>query len=182
LQLVYGMLTRQIEVAEESGKEGIRSIARRVTSLANIYDHLLGHGLVETIDFAAYLKSLCISLHNFQEKGQFEITLVCEAEEMFLDLDLVSSLGIIVTEITSNSYLHAFPNSDGMIKITLVRKDDDGILTVSDNGTGFLAQKESKRHGVGLIKRLMEQTKGTAVLKSDQGTSWTLVFPMKAPT
>ena len=31
-----------------------------------------------------------------------------------------------------------------------------------------------------LIKRLMEQAKGTAELKSDKGTTWTLVFPMTA--
>lgn len=181
LQLVYGMLVRQIEVAEDGGKEGIRSIARRVMSLANIYDHLLGHGLVETIDFGAYLKSLCANLHDFQEKGEFEITLVCETETMPLELDLVSSLGIIVTEITSNAYLHAFPKSAGTIKIVLIHKDGGGVLTISDNGTGFVVNKESKRHGVGLIKRLMEQTKGTAELKSDKGTIWTLMFPINVP-
>lgn len=179
LQLVYGMLMRQIEIAEGNDKEGIKSIARRVMSLANIYDHLLGHGLVSTIDFGAYLESLCANLHAFQEKGEFEITLVCETEEMLLDLDLVSSLGIIVTEIASNAYLHAFPKSAGTIKIVLVHKDGNGILTISDNGTGFTAQKESKRHGIGLIKRLMEHAKGTAELKSDKGTIWTLMFPVE---
>lgn len=178
LQLVYGMLLRQIELADNTGKEAIRSIARRVMSLANIYDHLLGHGLVQTIDFGAYLESLCVSLHDFQEKGEFEITLVCTAEPMALELDLVTALGIIVTEVTSNSYLHAFPNQSGTIKIVLVQKDGTGILTISDDGVGFVAQEESKRHGVGLIKRLMEQAKGTVELKSDNGTVWTFCFPV----
>ena len=170
------MLSRQIEVADESGKEGIRSIARRVMSLANIYDHLLGHGLVQTIDFGAYLESLCVSLGNFQEKGEFEITLVCEAEPM--ELDLVTALGIIVTEATSNAYLHAFPSAPGSIRVILVHKSGTGILTISDDGIGFTQKEESKRHGTGLIKRLMEQAKGTAELKSDRGTTWTLVFPI----
>lgn len=178
LQLVYGMLLRQIEVADKAGKEGIRSIARRVMSLASIYDHLLGHGLVQTIDFGAYLDSLCKSLEEFQEKGEFDITLVCTAEPMALELDLVTSLGIIVTEITANSYLHAFPKGPGTIKVVLTQKEGDGILTISDDGVGFTANTESKRHGVGLIKRLMEQAKGTAEIKSDRGTVWTLVFPV----
>lgn len=52
LQLVYGMLLRQVELSEPAVKEGIRAIARRVMTLSKIYDHLLGHGLVQTIDSA----------------------------------------------------------------------------------------------------------------------------------
>ncbi len=182
LQLVYGMLIRQIELATQEGKEGIRSIARRVMSLANIYDHLLGHGLVQTIDFGAYLESLCHSLESFQEKRAFEIELVCVVEPMTLELDLVTALGIIVTEATSNAYLHAFPGGPGTISVMLTQENGQGTLTISDNGIGFKAHTESKRHGVGLIKRLMEQEKGTAVLKSDAGTTWTLVFPVSLET
>lgn len=178
LQLVYSMLLRQIEKADHVDKEGIRSIARRVMSLANIYDHLLGHGLVQTIDFGAYLESLCASLHDFQEKGQIKVALDCAAEPMALELDLVTALGIIVTEITSNSYRHAFPEKSGTITVTLTHKKGNGLLVISDNGTGFTPQTESKRHGVGLIKRLMEQLDGTAKLNSDKGTVWTLIFPM----
>lgn len=178
LQLVYGMLIRQINLAEERDKEGIRAIARRVMSLAAIYDYLLDHGLVQTIDFGAYLKSLCHNLHEFQAKGDFEITLVCEAETLPLDLDLVTSLGIVVTEITSNAYLHAFPGRDGTIRVVLAQDDNGGVLTISDDGVGFTPQKESKRHGLGLIRRLMDQVKGSVELKSDHGTIWTLVFPV----
>jgi two-component sensor histidine kinase len=97
---------------------------------------------------------------------------------MALDLDLVTALGITVTEITSNAYLHAFPKGPGTIRVELVQKDNSGVLTISDNGVGFAQHAESKRHGVGLIKRLMEQAKGTAEVKSDAGTAWTLIFPV----
>ena len=178
LQLVYGMLVSQIQIADDSSKEGIRSITRRVISLANIYDHLLGQGLTATIDFGAYLESLCKSLDDFQEKGAFKIELLCNAEPISLELDTVTALGIIVTEITSNAYLHAFPDRPGIIKVDLVKKGNSGVLTISDDGVGFVEKKESKRHGLGLIKRLIEQAKGTAEVQSDAGTTWTLEFPL----
>ncbi len=178
LQLVYGMLTRQIELNEVDGRKGLQAIARRVMSLANIYDHLLGHGLVRSIDFGAYLESLCASLHNFQEQGEFDIALICAADPMALDLDVVTSLGIIVTEVTTNAYLHAFPAGPGTIRVTLKRHEDKGILTIADDGVGFVEKKTSRRHGVSLIKKLMEQAKGTATLKSAVGTTWTLTFPI----
>ncbi|MEJ0067634.1 MAG: histidine kinase dimerization/phosphoacceptor domain -containing protein [Pseudomonadota bacterium] len=43
LQLVYAMLTKQLQAAPDAaGKEGISAIARRVMTLAKVYDHLLG--------------------------------------------------------------------------------------------------------------------------------------------
>ena len=178
LQLVHGMLIRQIELAEPGGKESIRSIARRVMSLSNVYDHLLGQGLVQSIDFGAYLRSLCENIENFQEKGPFAIRMICEAEPMTLDLDTVTALGIIITEVTSNSYLHAFPAGPGTIKVSLSQNEASGILKISDDGVGFVPSSESKRHGVGLIKRLMVQASGTASLTADNGTLWTLTFPL----
>ncbi len=96
---------------------------------------------------------------------------------MELELDMVTALGIVVTEVTTNAYLHAFPQREGEIKVTLSHAEGKGVLTIADNGVGFVPKETSKRHGVGLIKRLMEQANGTAALKSDQGTVWTLLFP-----
>jgi two-component sensor histidine kinase len=51
LRLVYGMLSKQLQATtDEAGKEGIGAIARRVMTLAQVYDHLLGTGLRRTID------------------------------------------------------------------------------------------------------------------------------------
>ncbi len=181
LQLIYGMLIREVEVTDASSKEGIRSIAKRVMSLSTIYDHLLTHhGLVDTIDFAAYLKSLCGSLAAFQEKGAHDITLNCDANPMSLDLDTVTALGIVVAETTSNAYLHAFPNRDGIITVSLTSSDGKGILTIADNGIGFIERPGSKRHDVGLIRRLLQQVKGDAQVATHEGTVWTLTFPLKA--
>jgi two-component sensor histidine kinase len=54
------------------------------------------------------------------------------------------------------------------------------FLTVGDDGVGFVEPKASKRHGLGLVGRLMEQIGGTVRLVSDRGTKWTLAFPTAA--
>ncbi|MEJ0069358.1 MAG: hypothetical protein WDO24_12250 [Pseudomonadota bacterium] len=48
----------------------------------------------------------------------------------------------------------------------------------ADDGPGFSENGNSKRHGLGLVKRLMEQVGGSATLRSDHGTEWTLKFPV----
>jgi two-component sensor histidine kinase len=56
---------------------------------------------------------------------------------------------------------------------------DIATLTISDDGTGFLAKAESKRHGLGLVRRLVEQVRGSAIVNSDHGTVWTIKIPLE---
>jgi len=182
LQLILGMLNRQIERTDDAGTEGMRAIARRVMSLAKIYDHLLGNGLSRTIDFDRYLRSLCESLGDFQEVRKFGVALTCDgdAEPLLLDLDSVTALGIVVAEIISNAYVHAFPERAGAIHVDLKRTPDGAVLMIGDNGIGFVEPPTSKRHGLGLVRRLMQQIGGVVRVVSDRGTKWTLAFPTTA--
>jgi two-component sensor histidine kinase len=179
LQLVLGMLNQQIDQSEASDKEGIRAICRRVMSLGKLYDHLLGNGLSRTIDFDRYLRSLCESLRDFQGPRELEVVLSCEgqAEPLPLDLDLVTALGIVIAETVSNAYIHAFPGRKGTITATLARGAIGAVLTIADDGVGFHEAPSSKRHGLGLVRRLMEQIGGAVSVDSSRGTTWTIAFP-----
>ena len=182
LQLVFGMLARQIDLSDETSREGLRAIARRVMSLAKIYDHLLGNGLSRTIDFDRYLRSLCDSLRDFQDVRAFSVNLTCDGDEkaLPLDLDSVTALGIVVAETISNAYLYAFPGRAGAIHVNLTRAGGTANLTIGDDGTGFVEPATSKRHGLGLVRRLIEQIGGTVQLSAKHGTTWIFSFPVAA--
>jgi two-component sensor histidine kinase/DNA-binding NarL/FixJ family response regulator len=180
LQLVYGMLHKQLESSTDGpDKDGINSIARRVLTLAKVYDHLLGTGLSRTIDFGGYLWSLCSTFEALESQRK-RIKLTCQCEALVLDLDSVTTLGLVVAELVSNSYLHGFPDRAGVISVSLIpdKSCDQATLIVADDGVGFRATGKSKRHGMALVKRLMQQIHGTAELRSDHGTVWTLRFPV----
>ncbi len=182
LQLVYGMLSKQLD--DTPGKveqRGIKAIARRVSTLAQVYDHLLGTEMTRTTDFGGYIKSLCHNLAEIQALPEGTVTLTCESEKLFLDLDVVTALGIVVAEVVTNSYDHAFSGrTQGSIVVSVRRAAGDGdrvTITISDDGNGFKAKTESKRHGLGLVKRLVEQVRGTVIVNSEQGTVWTIGIP-----
>jgi two-component sensor histidine kinase len=181
LQLVYGMLSKQLgDTADEVGRRGIRGIARRVSTLAQVYDHLLGNEMTRTTDFGSYVNSLCRSLKEIRSGA---VTLACDCDALVLDLDLVTALGIIVAELVTNSYDHAFSGGQGTIAVS-VRRDaanpDMANMIVSDNGTGLKINGEDKRHGLGLVRRLVEQIDGIATVATDRGTAWTVSFPTRA--
>jgi two-component sensor histidine kinase len=181
LQLVYGMLSKQIDdTVGQVGQQGTKAIARRVSTLAQVYNHLLGSEMTRTTDFGSYVKSLCANLADIQGGSSATVALTCNSDTVILDLDVVTALGLIVVELVTNSYDHAFPDGHGSAEVS-VRRGADGTdvatMTISDNGTGFIADIHSKRHGLGLVLRLMEQVRGTATVISDHGTVWTLTFP-----
>lgn len=180
LQLVYGMLSQQLgDTDDEAGQRGIKAIARRVTTLAQVYDHLLGSEMTRTTDFGGYVKSLCVSLAEIHGPPP-GVTLTCESDAVVLDLDAVTALGIVVAELVTNSYDHAFPSGTGSITVSVRHTPGESslaTLSVFDNGTGFVAETNSKRHGIGLVRRLIEQIQGTVTVDAEHGTSWTIAIP-----
>ena len=181
LQLVYGMLDKQRQITTDlAGKAGIGAIARRVITLTKVYDHLLGTGLSRTIEFDRYLSSLCTDFVAIESADHPHVTLTCHLESVILDLDTVTALGLIVAELMANTYHHAFPDGAGTIAVSLVRGDPDGgaTLVFSDDGVGFIDAGGSKRHGLSLVRRLMQQIDGSVMLRADRGTEWTLTFPV----
>jgi two-component sensor histidine kinase len=182
LQLVYGMLTNQLEdtgVNSTHDKDAMLAIARRVMTLATVYDHLLGSGMDRTIDFGKYLESLCGSLGELQNLAETRVGLSCDSASVVLDLDTVTALGIVVAELVSNSYGHAFPGGHGLIKVSLHYQagTDVATLQIGDDGIGFTGEK-STRHGLKLIRSLVEQVRGTVELHSDHGTNWKISLPV----
>jgi two-component sensor histidine kinase len=109
-----------------------------------------------------------------------EVELSCHCEPVLLDLDGVTAIGLVISELMSNSYAHAFPCGTGSIKVSLHRNEtgDDATLTFADDGIGFTQYGDARWHGLALVKRLMEQVNGSATLRSDHGSEWTLKFPV----
>ncbi len=99
-----------------------------------------------------------------------------------LPLNQVTVLGMVVAELVTNSYRHAFPNQGGTIDVTLTHaaEGNGAVLTIADDGVGFTAKAETSRRGMGLVRKLLEQMDGVMTPGRPPGTSWTLNFPVAA--
>ena len=151
-------------------------------SLAEVYEHLLGVGMNGQIDFGAYAEALCKNLPDLQPPPAFPIELHCNTEMLLVTLASATALGIVLTELVSNSYEHAFVAWGGTIGVRVARDEvaNQGMINIADDGIGYVPHAETKRHGVGLARRLMQQVEGTLDVTSDPGTAWTLRFPLVA--
>ena len=183
LQVVSGMLSNYARnTADDTTRHGISAISSRVMTLAQIYDSLLGLGLSETVDLSDYLKQLCASLPGLQDISAGTVDLRCEVEPIMLPLNSVTSLGMAVAELVTNSYRHAFRNQNGLITVSLARSTNGETmtLTVRDNGIGFVTVGEDSRRGLSLVRTLVQGMGGSLNVEANAGTRWTLSFPVAA--
>ena len=69
----------------------------------------------------------------------------------------------------------------GTIDVSVRRDPGNGAmasLVIRDDDQGFEVESGSKRQGLGLVRRLAQQVRGTANVVSSGGATWTIDFPM----
>jgi two-component sensor histidine kinase len=132
--------------------------------------------MTTVINFGDYVSALCENLPELYKDQDVKLTCSVAVEPISFDLAPATSLGIVITELVSNAYMHAFPpKGSGEIVVTLRVGTGAASLSVSDNGVGFVPT-ETKRRGVGLVRRLVAQVGATMNMRSDYGTTWTIDF------
>jgi two-component sensor histidine kinase len=174
LHVVYAMLTAELDGQHDPNSIlAFRSIALRVMGLAQVFDHLLGIGMTRVINFGDYVSALCRNLPELYNEA--DIRLSCAAEPFQVELDEATALGIIITELVNNAYLHAFLGRSGDISVALRVTANGASLLIADTGTGFV-ETPGKRHGMGLVRRLVQQVGAKLAYEARSGSRWTITL------
>ena len=157
---------------------------QRIQSIALIHESLYQSGdVVAQVRAADYLSQLSQQLFEAYRPPGDRFTLRVDAEPMWLEVSTAIPCGLLVTELVTNSFKHAFP--DGMvgeIHLTL-QQDPPGtcVLIVGDTGVGLPDGPDIRATGsLGwqLVRLLTEQLRGTIALDSHRGTTVTITFPL----
>ena len=106
-----------------------------------------------------------------------------------LQIERAIPLALLVTELATNSFKHAFPSGRiGTIAIKLTAQDDTILLTVADDGVGTSPpvpeERDGEQSGLGLVlaEALAKQLGGTLTTSGPPGTTTILRFPLEAPS
>jgi two-component sensor histidine kinase len=175
LQTVDGLIVMQArQVSDPEAKSGLLGLRGRIFALGLVHQQLMGSKDLQTFDFAPFLQQLS---ENIVGGGAGdEITLSVNAVPLNVDLDFAIPLGLLVTELVTNSLKHAFPDGKGAIDVFLERGDDATVaLVVADNGGGKAKADGSvdaarPALGTSIISGLVAQLKGTMVVRHENGT------------
>lgn len=181
LQIVDSIITMQeSRLADPDAKTSLQSLRSRVYALGLVHQQLMSSHDLKTFDIAPFLKELAENVVASGATGQIDLDV--EACELPVNLDYAVPLGLLVTELVTNSIKHAFENGDGKISVTLARSGNDGNIevTVSDNGRGDKEKDTVSRTGLGkkLIQGLVRQLQGKMDIQWHNGTTAKVTLPM----
>ncbi|MDX2099472.1 MAG: GAF domain-containing protein [Leptolyngbyaceae cyanobacterium bins.59] len=154
----------------------------RIHSMALIHEKLYQSNTLARIDFADYVRNLVSTLFSSYNMSPNLIRLTLQVAEVPLNLDTAIPCGLLINELVSNSLKHGFPNNrTGEIRVRLQAEDNELLrLQVEDDGVGFppdMHWQNNKSLGLRLIQALTRQLRGTLQIKTEQGTSFQVLFP-----
>jgi PAS domain S-box-containing protein len=163
-----------IQAAEASGKDPeavLRDARARLGTLARLYELLHVTGGFDQAAVRPFLDSLIADLREvFPEAASVRFEL--DADDFSLEVRRLSSLGLLINEIVTNSMKHAFAKADEpTIRLTARLAQGRVRITCSDNGSGLEPEAgEGNDEGLGsrLIEMLAEQI-GAELRKSVEG-------------
>ncbi|HEU4611483.1 MAG TPA: PAS domain S-box protein, partial [Kofleriaceae bacterium] len=183
LQVISSLLNLQLasEPSEEARK-GLVESQSRIQSMALIHQLLYQSKDLARIDFDEYLRALVDYLVSaLDDSGRIAATVT--APHVRLDLDRSIPCGLIVNELVTNAFRHAFPDQrSGNVWVEVHPIDGNMlVLEVRDDGIGMPPGFELRRaHSFGLqiALSLTNQLGGTIELESGAGTTVRIAFPL----
>jgi PAS domain S-box-containing protein len=175
LQVVISLLTLQARNTPDAVARGpLHDSANRIKSMALVHEQLYQAGGLAAIGLADYFAQLLHHIADAQRDPAARVHVDSEVVPVEVGIETAVPLGLIVNELVTNAYKHAFPaHRPGKITLRLAATDDGRLeLSVSDDGVGLPAGLDPGRAtslGLRLVLSLSEQLGATVDQSSDGG-------------
>ncbi|OHE63053.1 MAG: hypothetical protein A2001_15455 [Treponema sp. GWC1_61_84] len=155
----------------------------RVRAMSQIHEMVYESPDLAGVDMREFARIIAGALYQAHRERFAEVDVLVEGEGPSLDLEDAIPCGLLINEIVSNSFRHAFPPDRigrGSILIRFSEASDGRIrLRVSDDGIGLPADIELEcggRLGMTLIPILAAQIGADLKLDREAGVCYTLIF------
>jgi len=182
LLLITSLIDMQTwKLKEENTISILDDLKKRIDSISLIHEKLYRSKDMTSICSKEYLEDL---LNNFKDSmlhPEWEIKIIPKIDKIQLTIDTTIPLGLLVTEMITNSLKYAFINNKkGEIVVELTKNQDTCKLIVSDTGSGFpIDFDRNKTDSLGwiLIEALSSQLKGKHEISNNGGAVHIITFP-----
>ena len=194
-QLLLHEFTHRINNEFASAIQVVSSTAARSsnddvkTALANVLEKLHAYARVhhalqmptqsDLVDASKYLRELCLSI-TCSKLVNAGIELILVDQPFRLSAERAWLMGLIISELITNSARHAFDQRGGVIRVDCLVSQESVVCRVLDNGSGSMAQPRNGG-GMRIISGLAEALGATFAFNlGEAGAEAILDLPLEA--
>ena len=177
LQIISSLMSLQSRSIEnKEANRVLNESRRRVEAIALIHQKLYQDNKGNLVDFKSYLEEI-LAAQKVLTPG-IECQLL--SEKITISLDTAVPLGLVVSEIITNSVKHAFNDVEKpLLIIELTKENNDYQLRIKDNGIGLpegFNIESSDSLGSEIIVALVSQINATIDCKNNSGLEYKINF------
>lgn len=160
------IISSLIHLEAQNSKDKIQedlflNLQNRVLSIISLHDLLNKSRTFEKINFKDYIDDILTKLNDSFAHAHQNISINKHIEEIEISASKAIPLGLIVNEIITNSYKHAFKaGTKGIIDIEILKRDNQLLMMIKDNGKGFDFASKKETFGIEILKDLVNQLDG----------------------
>lgn len=189
LQVVSSLLNLQAgSLKDDQVRQEFLRGKRRIDTIALVHHRLYDQPDLRAVNLNHFLGQLTRSIAGLHDARRDTVSISIQADGLTCDQDTAIELGIIVCELVSNAYQHAFPHATGgHIEVSVSRVEGDlHRLVVSNNGIpptkGQLTGPG--KLGLEIVEALADQLDGSLHVRSEGHPAFEVLFRMrrKAPS
>lgn len=170
LQFIMAMLEMQMD--KEYSKEVLQALlgtSRRIKAMSLVHELLYNKKDNPGLSMISYIYELTDNLKEMADMSAQPVTIKLDIDDIIMNSRKALAIGMIISELVSNSFKYAFKNvAEPLIQIQLKKDHNSIMLLVEDNGKGC---SDNDQSAPGLGKRLVDifsrQLEGTYEIKTN---------------
>jgi PAS domain S-box-containing protein len=184
MNVAISILSAQEASAGPEAAVALKSAQSRLRGMALLFDKLYRSMSYESMEARDFLEPLVKEISESHQGESGPVAVELEVCDVRLPPEALSPIGIMVNELVSNAFKHAFKGrSMGHLSVKLEQAGPGLRLTVSDDGAGLPGSFDpsaSTGFGMTLASMLAEQLGGRleAGLAEGGGARFSASFPM----
>jgi PAS domain S-box-containing protein len=187
MQVLASLVSLQADAVGDPATRALFDDFRdQVRTMAQVHESLYQSENLTSIAFDEFANGLTTNLARTHSRGDAAIRLTLDVEPVTLPIESAVPCGLILNELVTNAYKHAFRGRDAGEIVVSLRADAAGrvCLGVYDNGVGLpagLDWQQSTTLGLRLVQILARQVRGEFDICVEHGTVFQLAFTPPTP-
>jgi two-component sensor histidine kinase len=182
LQIVTSLLVMQGGTsADPRLRQTLAEAASRISAIALVHAQLAETPGRIDVDMKRFVEQVADNLQRTFDPSQNRVTIRMALDELHLPLRLAVPCGLLVAELVTNAFRHAYAHTHrGAIEVRVAATDTEVTVVVRDDGRALTPEG---RDGLGLrLVRMLatRQLQGEISVDRPDGTAFTVRFPWSA--